>query len=192
MHKWLNCVHELNDSLEIREPKREEIDILIEIYDQAIRGAFVSDGYEDVDFDILQELNLKRDQLLEYFDKPSSERHYFIGLLQGKIIGTINFGPLGKETKENVSEDFLSQGELGGLYILPTYQNMGYGSALINYLLAWMQAENIHYFSLDSGYKSAQKKWLNKFGQPYKILKDYWDKGADHMIWLCQVNQVLQ
>ena len=192
MHKWLSCVHELKDPLEIREPKKEEIDTLIDIYDQAIRGAFVSDGYEDVDFDILQELNLKRDQLTEYFDAPSCSRHYYIGLLQGKIIGTINFGPLGKETRENVSEDFLSQGELGGLYILPSYQNMGYGSALINYLLAWMQAEDIQYFSLDSGYKSAQKKWLNKFGQPYKILKDYWDKGADHMIWLCQVNQVLK
>ena len=192
MHKWLTCIHDLNEPLEIRKPKREEIDNIIDLYDQAIRGAFVSDGYEEVDFDILQELNLKKNQLLEYFDQPSALRNYFIGILDGKIIGTINFGPLGKETRENVSDDFCSQGELGGLYILPDYQNKGYGSALINYLLAWMQAENIQYFSLDSGYKSAQKKWLKRFGKPYKVLKDYWDKGADHMIWLCQLNQVIK
>jgi GNAT superfamily N-acetyltransferase len=187
MDKSMRNVNELSGQIKITPPIKGDIDFLISLYDQSIRGAFEADGYEDVAFDIAEELELKRGQLLDYFEKEESKRTYFIGKINGKIIGTINFGPLGKETKENVSKDFLSQGELGGLYILPEYQNKGYGSQLINFLVDWMKTENMAYFSLDSGYKSAQKKWLKKFGRPFKILNDYWDEGADHMIWLCEV-----
>lgn len=79
MHKWLTCIHDLNEPLEIRKPKREEIDILIDLYDQAIRGAFASDGYEDVDFDILEELNLKR-STFRFLMPPSLKDSTLLGL----------------------------------------------------------------------------------------------------------------
>ena len=47
-------------------------------------------------------------------------------------------------------------------------------------------------FCLDSGYKSAQKIWLNKFGTPEYCLKDYWAKGFDHMIWRVKIETVLK
>jgi len=46
-----------------------------------------------------------------------------------------------------------------------------------------LEKNEIREFCLDSGYESAQKIWINKFGNPQYHLKDYWGEAADHMIW---------
>jgi hypothetical protein len=55
-----------------------------------------------------------------------------------------------------------------------------------------LEKKGIEEFCLDSGYKSAQKIWINKFGNPQYHLKDYWGKDADHMVWRIQVKDVLR
>lgn len=49
----------------------------------------------------------------------------------------------------------------------------------------------IEEFCFDSGYRNAQKRWLKKFGKPYKIAKDYWGEDGDNMIWLCKVKDYI-
>lgn len=79
-------------------------------------------------------------------------------------------------------------GEVGGLFVLPSYQGQGIGSALIQAMVEHNAVMGRGQFCLDSGYKQAQKRWLRKFGAPYKVVKDYWGQGLDHMIWLYNVS----
>ena len=79
-------------------------------------------------------------------------------------------------------------GELGSLYILPEYQGQGIGSALIGELLEFLREQGIDRFCLDSGYQRAQRRWLQKFGEPYITVKDYWGPDSVHMVWLCTVS----
>lgn len=83
-------------------------------------------------------------------------------------------------------------GELGGLYVLPEYQGQGVGSALISEMLMYLHNKGVKQFWLDCGLKGAQKRWLRKFGEPYKVAKNYWGKDADHLIWLCDVVDYVQ
>jgi len=83
-------------------------------------------------------------------------------------------------------------GELGSLYVAPSYQNQGIGSALIKEMMIFLKEQGIEQFCLDSGYKRAQTRWLRKFGEPYKVVKDYWGPDSIHMVWLCNVNGFLE
>jgi hypothetical protein len=55
-----------------------------------------------------------------------------------------------------------------------------------------MQKDGIKEFCLDSGYKIAQRIWIEKLGIPQYHLKDYWGKDADHMIWQRNIEDVLK
>jgi len=46
-----------------------------------------------------------------------------------------------------------------------------------------IENENSKSFVMDGGYKKSQIFWINKVGKPTIILKDYWGKDLDHMIW---------
>ena len=66
------------------------------------------------------------------------------------------------------------------------------GSSLIQAMMNELHDRGIDHFSLDSGYKEAQCRWIRKFGEPYLVAKDYWGPGKDHMIWLCQVKDFVK
>ena len=55
--------------------------------------------------------------------------------------------------------------------------------------MKYLNENKIEEFCFDSGYKQAQIRWINKFGQPYKIVKDFWAPGVDNMIWRCEVKK---
>ena len=61
-------------------------------------------------------------------------------------------------------------------------RDKGIASALIHALIDYLHMVGVQQFCLDSGYRQAQKKWLRKFGKPYKTIEDYWGKDNDHMI----------
>lgn len=72
----------------------------------------------------------------------------------------------------------------------PDYQKKGIGSRMLNLLFEELENKRIKEFCLDSGYKSAQKIWIKKFGNPQYHLKNYWGENADHMIWRVRVEDV--
>ena len=41
----------------------------------------------------------------------------------------------------------------------------------------------VEHVSIDSGYSSAQKIWLKKYGEPSYTMKEQWGEGFDHLIW---------
>lgn len=58
---------------------------------------------------------------------------------------------------------------------------------MIEEMISYLEKRGIKEFCLDSGYKDAQKRWCRKFGNPYKIVKDYWGTGIDNMVWICKI-----
>ena len=157
-----------------------------EVYAVTIRYAFEGEGLGHLEDDICSEIAYKEALLRSYLNGNADNRRILVATDEAeKVIGTISFGPLGKEILDCVDADFPAEGELGGLYILPHAQGKGAGSALIGGMLEWIKADGISQYALDSGYKNAQKRWLQKFGQPYTVAKDYWGPGFDHMVWLC-------
>nr|WP_283571201.1 GNAT family N-acetyltransferase [Paenibacillus brevis] len=116
---------------------------------------------------------------------------FLVALLGENIVGTISYGPCGEDILNCTGNALGNVGELGSLYILPEYQGQGIGSVLIRAAANRMASQGIQRFSLDSGYRIAQQKWLNKFGKPYAVVPDYWGAESAHMVWLCEVKNYI-
>lgn len=173
---------------EIRIVKPMETDLISanEVFERSITDAFMREGLQDLSELMLEEIALKKKHLRRSVTDEDSEITFFIAKIDQLVVGTISYGPCGKEIRDCTGESLDHLGELGSLYVLPEYQEKGVGSLLIKALARYLNESGILAFCLDSGYKRAQKKWMNKFGKPYSIVKDYWGEGSDHMIWVCK------
>jgi len=160
------------------------------IFETTIRDAFEKEGLGHLEEDITDEIEHKK-RMLEASLSEQNNIYFLIAKVDDLTIGTVSFSPCGeiiKKCTENKLENF---GELGSLFVLPGYQNRGIGSVLISSMMKELHRKEIERFCLDSGYKRAQRRWLQKFGEPYMIVKNYWGEGSDHMIWLCSVSDFL-
>lgn len=162
------------------------------LFDITIRDAFQQDGFVYTESELLQEIDLKKQMVaqaiqLEYSD---SNVHVLIAKIEDKIVGTISYGPSNPLIHKFTDGALAGIGEIGGLYVLPDYQNKGIGSALIKAMIRFLHTKEIKKFCLDSGYKRAQKRWLHKFGEPYKVVEKIWGPDSIFMIWLCEVQKM--
>ncbi|KLU64247.1 acetyltransferase (GNAT) family protein [Desulfosporosinus acididurans] len=157
------------------------------VFETTIPDAFNNEGLGHRQEDIHREIAHKKQLLKSSLDKSNYPLCFMIAILNGTVIGTISFGSCGEDIKKCTENQLNDIGELGSLFILPPYQGQGVGSELINTMLKHLSKQGIEWFCLDSGYKNAQKRWLRKFGEPHKVVKDYWGSNYDHMIWLCRV-----
>lgn len=170
------------------------------VFERTIPEAFAGEGLEHLIEEIREEIEGKKrlvDAALRIaagLDPPqpwhqAAEEAVFFLVARSvrEVVGTISFGPCGKEIAECTRHALDDVGELGSLYVLPAYQGQGIGAALIQALAEELKGRGIERFCLDSGYKRAQQKWLRKFGEPYAVAKNYWGPGQDHMVWLCSV-----
>ncbi|MGG6311825.1 GNAT family N-acetyltransferase [Paenibacillus macerans] len=157
------------------------------VFELAIPDAFAREGLGDLEEEIHGEIGHKQKMLNSALASANAGVRFLIAKAEGEVVGTISFGPCGKEIRECTHQALDDVGELGSLYILPSYQGQGLGSALIKALATQLHRQGIKRFCLDSGYRRAQQRWLRKFGEPYTVGKDYWGPGHDHMVWLCNV-----
>ncbi|MGF9697975.1 GNAT family N-acetyltransferase [Paenibacillus sp. MABNR03] len=160
------------------------------VFERSITEAFNQEGLGSLHDDIRDEIEHKKALLQSTLhpDKSNNSDSFFLLAKWGNsVVGTISYAPCGEEIRI-LSENRLNHiGELGSLYILPEAQGQGIGSMLIQALATELQKRGIQQFCLDSGYRTAQKKWQRKFGQPYAVAQNYWGEGTDHMVWLCDV-----
>ena len=163
------------------------------VFERSITEAFNQEGLSSLQDDIKDEIEHKKLLLQSTLlpDKSSESNDtgsFFLLAKRGNsVVGTISYAPCGEEIRI-LSENQLNHiGELGSLYILPEVQGQGIGSMLIQALATELQKRGIKQFCLDSGYRTAQKKWQRKFGEPYTVARNYWGEGTDHMVWLCDV-----
>lgn len=175
----------MNDLLIIK-PTKKDIKLAYDVFEASITDAFEKEGLGYLKEDILKEIEDKKNLITDSL-KTDSDLYFLVAKIDDHVIGTISFGPCGNDIKKCTNNELDTIGELGSLYVLPNYQGKGVGSALIHSMIKHLHQLGVEQFCLDSGYKHAQKKWLRKFGEPYKIARDYWGKDLDHMVWLCKV-----
>ncbi|MFH5834971.1 GNAT family N-acetyltransferase [Proteiniclasticum sp. C24MP] len=180
----------MNNSVHIVKPGPEDLDGTNWVFETVVRDAFQKEGLGHLEDEISGEILHKKKMLKEAVEEEG-EVFFLVARLNGRIIGTISFGPCGEIIRECTGGALEGVGELGSLLILPELQSQGIGSQLIHAMIHELHRRGIEKFSLDSGYKRAQKRWVRKFGEPYMIVKDYWGTGSDHMIWLCSVSGFL-
>lgn len=169
--------------MEIRRPRFEEIGDLHEFFRIVITNTFIREGLDELVNDIETEIESKINFLKSDFDSNGEKRFFLIALEEEKIIGTIEYGPSSElihVCTDGVLKDLV---EIGTVFVLPDYQRQGVGNRLLNEMVRTLHNREIEEFCLDSGYGNAQKIWKKKFGEPDYLLKDYWGKGQDHMIW---------
>lgn len=176
----------IND-LSIVKPTKDDIKLVQYVFESSITDAFDKEGLGHMKKEILREIEFKKELITLTVENLASEVDFLVAKISNDVIGTISFGPCGSDIKKCTNNELDTIKELGSLYVLPNFQGKGVGSALIHSMIKYISELGIDQFCLDSGYKNAQKKWLRKFGEPYKIVKDYWGKNSDHMIWLCNV-----
>ncbi|HYE81747.1 MAG TPA: GNAT family N-acetyltransferase [Clostridia bacterium] len=181
----------INDLL-ISKLNQADIKSAYQVFEKSIPDAFEKEGLCLLKEDIENEIAFKKHLLDISLNQTDSHVIFLVARLGDTVVGTISFGACGEDIRICTEDQLKDIGELGSLYVLPGYQGQGVGSSLINAMIAHLHKQGIDQFCLDSGYKRAQKRWLRKFGVPYKVVKDYWGPGFEHMIWLCKVSDFIK
>lgn len=163
-----------------------------QVFETSIPDTYKKEGLGFLKEDIHKEIIHKKHFLDASLNLPNSDVYFLIAKLDETVIGTISFSPCGEDIKRCTENELQGVGELGSLFVLPNHQGLGVGSTLIKAMTKHLSNQGIDQFCLDSGYKHAQKRWLRKFGVTYKVEKDYWGPGTDHMIWLCKVTDFIE
>ncbi|MFN2747278.1 GNAT family N-acetyltransferase [Bacillus sp. z60-18] len=171
-------------NIEIRRPRLEDQNELNQFFRTVVTDTFAKEGLSELIQDIESEIENKKQYLQSDLNTSGEGRYFLIASDKNgnQVIGTIEFGPA-SELIRHTDRVLQEQYEVGTVFVHPDVQNRGVGTLLLNAMLLTLLSRGIEEFCLDSGYQSAQKIWKKKFGEPDYLLKDYWGKGADHMIW---------
>lgn len=179
------------NGLSICSPTHVDIKSAYQVFEITIPEAFEKEGLGFLKEDIRREIEHKKHLLDTSMDQTNPDTFFLFAKLDQAVVGTISFGPCGEDIKRCTEHQLDAVGELGSLFVMSQYQGQGVGSLLINAMVANLHRRRIDNFCLDSGYRHAQKRWLRKFREPYKVVEAYWGPDNDHMIWLCKVKDYL-
>jgi len=157
------------------------------LFRKTINYAFQQDGLVDRLNDIEDEISKQLDFLNKDFKSNGKNIYFLIAKIDGKIVGTIAKSKPNKIIQENIKENLKKAPEITSVYVLPEFQNKGIGTKLFQSMLKYFKQERVKRFVMDGGYKKSQLFWIKKVGRPTFILKDYWGKNLDHMIWILDI-----
>ncbi|AOT68615.1 GNAT family N-acetyltransferase [Geosporobacter ferrireducens] len=178
--------------IEISRPKFEDIALMNEFFEIVIRDTFERNGISNLVDTINGEIENKRRFLNQDMESGGKNRYFLVAKEEENIVGTIEYGPSNELIVSCTDGEFKELAEIGTVFVHPDYQKKGIGSRMLHLMFIELDKRGIEEFCLDSGYKSAQQIWINKFGNPEYHLKDYWGEDADHMIWRISVKAVLK
>ncbi len=177
-----------NMPVAIVRPKLADKDTIRSLFIQTILHTFELEGTAvSHASDIEREIDEQMSTFQRDWDSDGRDEYFLIARTGGRVVGTAAYGPANAIIRDNLSVDFAHTPEIKSVYVLPEYQRQGIGTQLVNAILAELRREHITDFCLDSGYKSAQRYWTNRLGEPQVTLSDYWGTDAHHMIWRCRV-----
>ncbi|WP_413299968.1 GNAT family N-acetyltransferase [Bacillus sp. 1P10SD] len=179
-------------NIEIRRPRIEDTNELNQFFEKVIIDTFTKEGIGEKFEEIEAEIESKKNYLVSDFASNGANRYFLIALHSDKIVGSIEYGPASDLICKCTKNAFKGLHEVGTVFVLPEYQRMGIGSSLLKSMYSTLQNNGIEEFCLDSGYVQAQQIWKKKFGEPDYLLKDYWGKGLDHMIWKIKISDLTQ
>jgi len=177
-------------NIEISRPKYEDIELINEFFKIVIRDTFERNKISHLKDLMIEEFEDKRRRLNQDLKSNGKNRYFLIAKEGKKIVGSIEYGPSSQLVISCTRGELKELIEVGTVYIHPDYQNKGIGNMMLNLIYIELHKKGIKEICLDSGYKSAQKIWINKFGNPKYNLKDYWGEDNDHMIWKINVQDM--
>lgn len=167
----------------IRRPRKDQVEQLNQFFELVIRDTFNKNNITDLIDTLEEEIKDKRRALDEDIESDGKDRYFLVATIDEMIIGTIAHGYPNDLIKEYTYGELSNMQEIGTVYVHPGFQQQGIGNLLLSKMFEILKEKKIEEFCLDSGYKSAQKIWRKKFGEPKYLFKDFWGDGADHMIW---------
>ena len=179
-------------NIEISRPKFEDIESINEFFQIVIRDTFERNGIANLVDSIVEEIEDKRRCLNQDIESDGKNRYFLIAKEDDKIVGSIEYGPSNELIVSCTNGKLKELVEIGTVFVHPDYQNKGIGSRMLNLIFMELEKNNIKEVCLDSGYKTAQKTWINKFGNPEYHLKDYWGENSDHMVWRINVEDIIK
>ncbi len=171
--------------MQIRRARVEDIKSAFDMFDSAIKAAFIKEGIADEKEEINKEITIKQN-LFKSSVIGESNHIFLVATIGGDVIGTISYGEAAKDIVLFYDDILSNVGELGTIYVDPIHQGKGVASKLINQMMRLLQSLNVDKFILDCGFTDAQNHWIRKFGKPFLTIKNYWGKGSDHMVWYCK------
>jgi GNAT superfamily N-acetyltransferase len=177
-------------NIEIRRPEPGDVKELKQFFTIVIKDTFAKEGLADRVNEIKKEIQDKENLLKKDFKSNGKDQYFLIALDKAKIIGTIEYGPTSQLVIDCTNGELKDIVEVGTVFVHPAYQKQGVGTLLLNMIYLIFLYRNIKEFCLDSGYCHAQKVWQKKFGTPDYVLKDYWGKGHNHMIWRKPISDI--
>jgi GNAT superfamily N-acetyltransferase len=170
-------------NIEIRRPQPGDVEKLYRFFELVLRDTFAKEGLAHLAEDLEREISDKKRILKEDIQSNGEKRYFLTALMDGEVIGTIEYGPTGQIILDCTKGELESVVEVGTVFIHPDYQRQGIGTLMLNAICLTLLGRNIDEFCRDSGYKNAQRVWRRKFGEPAYVIRDYWGEGFDHMIW---------
>jgi GNAT superfamily N-acetyltransferase len=173
----------------IRRPTTEDREQLNDFFRTVIIDTFIKEGIGNQLNDINEEIEVKERYLTSDFESNGEERYFLIAFYGDKIIGSIEYGLANEIITKCTNNSYERLVEVGTVFVHPDYQRNGVGNLLLKAMYETLRNNGIEEFCLDSGYKSAQLIWRKKFGEPDFLLKDYWGKNFDHMIWRVKISE---
>ncbi len=178
-------------NIEIRRPSIEDRQAINEFFEVVLKHTFEKEGIIELTETLEEEIIDKRRCFDQDIQSQGRERYFLIALIDDCIIGSIEYG-VANDLITRCTDGALSHlNEIGTVFVHPDHQRKGLGNLLLNAIYQAMNRKGIKEFCLDSGYKTAQKIWIKKYGLPTYHLKDYWDEGADHMVWRVELNKLI-
>ncbi|RDU35602.1 GNAT family N-acetyltransferase [Neobacillus piezotolerans] len=169
--------------IDIRRPKYADAPELHLLFRTVISDTYIKEGIGELVDDMEDEIQTKEAYLKKDFSSNGEERHFLVASKGGRIVGTIEFGPASSLILECTHGALSGLMEVGTVFVHPEFQQRGIGSLLLSSIFRELGNRGIDECCLDSGYRTAQKIWKKRFGEPEYVLKDFWGKGFDHMIW---------
>ncbi|MGN7166515.1 GNAT family N-acetyltransferase [Paenibacillus cellulositrophicus] len=176
--------------LEIRRPKAADVEAIHTFFRLVITDTFEKEGIADLHDDIEHEIASKQDYLRQDLESQGRQRYFLIAWMEGKIAGTIEYGPSSSLIDESTGHALRDVIEVGTVLVHPELHGQGIGSTLWSTILLTLQARGISQFCLDSGYRDAQRIWTRKFGEADYVLANHWGEGQHHMIWSRKVEDI--
>lgn len=74
-------------------------------------------------------------------DTTTAEPYFLLAKIEEQVVGTISFGACGEDIQTCTDHQLDEIGELGSLYIMPSYQGQGVGSALIKEMMIFLKSK---------------------------------------------------
>lgn len=177
--------------VEIRRPSGKDAEALNGFFRTVITDTFEKEGIGDKVDDLEEEIIMKERYLQSDLESGGKKRYFLIAVADGKIIGSIEFGPASELIAECTKGALKGFREVGMVFVHPDWQRQGVGSLLLREVGQVLEGRGVDDICLDSGYLRAQLIWKKKFGPPEYVLKDYWGEGFDHLIWKIKVKDLI-